>query len=204
MRPRKGPRSAGALALTTTLLAAAGRAVVPWKNGAGITHRLAISPPDADWDTLDWQVSIAEIRRPGPFSVYPGIDRLFAIVDGQVELSIAGRDPMRLTVESAPIAFPGEAAVTSAGIAQALNVMIRRGRYGARATRRSSSTYCRSAVAIVLALQPLEARYGGHSFRLAANDALMIDTADGNLTTLSAHPDFYLIEIDPGLARSAS
>lgn len=189
--------------MTATLLLAAGRTTIPWRNGGGITHRIAISPPDADWDTLDWQVSIAEISRPGPFSVYPGIDRLFAIVDGQVELAIAGRDPMRLTAESSPVAFPGEAAATSAGVAQALNVMLRRGRYGARVTRRSSSTYCRAAVAIVLALQPLEAGYDAQSFRLAANDALRIDGADGTLSTASAHPDFYLIEIDPGLARSS-
>ncbi len=136
--------------------------------------------------------------------ILSGIDRLFAIVEGQVELSIAGRDPLRLTVESSPIAFPGEAEVTSAGIAQALNVMIRRGRYGARATRRSSSTYCRSAVAVVLALKPLAAGYDAQSFRLAANDALMIDDANGKLTMLSAHPDFYLIEIDPLLAQSGS
>lgn len=56
--------------------------VVPWKNGGGVTTEIAAGPPlsgDQDWS---WRVSIADVPATGPFSLFPGIDRTIAVIQG--------------------------------------------------------------------------------------------------------------------------
>ena len=116
--------------MSLKLLRAADRAAIPWKNGGGITHDVALSGTGPD--DFAWRVSIAGIERPGPFSSYPGIDRAFVPVRGKVRLTI-GDQPVTLGPADGPLAFRGEAAVFAeplTGTVEALNVMTRRG--GAR------------------------------------------------------------------------
>ena len=56
--------------------------VMPWKNGQGSTTELAIEPPGAALDGFDWRISIAELRGSGPFSTFPGYDRIIVQLDG--------------------------------------------------------------------------------------------------------------------------
>ncbi|MET0931660.1 MAG: HutD family protein [Aeromicrobium sp.] len=97
----------------------------PWPNGAGSTRELAVSTgPDG---STTWRVSVADLDRDGPFSLFPELDRVFVALG-----------PLRLTVDgvTSPMAagdqtsFPGEAAVSVAvdEPTTALNVMARRGR----------------------------------------------------------------------------
>lgn len=66
----------------STLIPFAGLATVPWKNGSGSTTQIASDPPEADFDSFDWRVSLATISENGPFSVFPGVERTLALVDG--------------------------------------------------------------------------------------------------------------------------
>jgi uncharacterized protein len=107
---------------------------IPWKNGGGMLGDIIASPEGAGLDSFDWRVSTAHVGRDGPFSVFPGIDRVMKIMGGTaLRLEISGMEPVTLTPESAPFAFPGDAttgAVLANGPVDNLNVMVRRGKFG--------------------------------------------------------------------------
>lgn len=50
-----------------------------WKNGGGVTHELA---SEKDELGILWRLSIAEVKQDGPFSMFPDIDRVIALLDG--------------------------------------------------------------------------------------------------------------------------
>lgn len=117
--------------MTFPLLSAADRVAVPWKNGGGITYEVAAWPPGADFDSFDWRVSMAEVRVDGPFSSFPGIDRIMAVLEGRLRLCVEGQPPALLSWRTPHAAFPGDAptrAKVEAGPVLDLNVMARRGR----------------------------------------------------------------------------
>jgi len=116
------------------LLRAADRIATPWKNGGGVTREVAAWPPGAGLDAFDWRVSLAEVAADGPFSTFPGVDRVLTVIAGDgLVLEIDGR-ALRLE-RDARLAFPGEAAVgarLTAGPVGGLNVMVRRDAWTAR------------------------------------------------------------------------
>ena len=103
------------------------RAAGPWANGGGITYEVLRSPQGgADFD---WRVSIAEVASDGPFSPYPGVDRVLILLHGAMVLEIDGVS--HEVSRFAPIEFAGESYVESRlsqGPTMDLNVMTRRGR----------------------------------------------------------------------------
>jgi hypothetical protein len=129
--------------VSATLLPAASRAAVPWKNGGGVLHEIAASidrPDAADaFGRYRWRVATAEIAADGPFSAFPGYDRLFAAIAGNgVGLSVTDRPQALLWPGDPPLAFPGEAATSAFlldGPVRALNVMVRRGAAAATLAR---------------------------------------------------------------------
>lgn len=54
----------------------------PWKNGGGVTTEIAIGPAGATVENFSWRVSRARIERDGDFSVFPGITRWIALMEG--------------------------------------------------------------------------------------------------------------------------
>ena len=106
------------------------RVAGPWANGGGITYEVLRSPQGgADFD---WRMSIAEIASDGPFSLYPGVDRVLILLHGAMDLVIDGVS--RQVPRFSPIAFAGESDVEarlSQGPTMDLNVMTRRGRVDA-------------------------------------------------------------------------
>ena len=56
---------------------------MPWKNGGGETTEIAVSPEGAGLDDFDWRVSMARVESSGPFSLFAGIDRTLAILEGE-------------------------------------------------------------------------------------------------------------------------
>ncbi|HWW27823.1 MAG TPA: HutD family protein, partial [Caulobacter sp.] len=90
--------------------------------------------PGAGLDGFDWRVSLADVAADGPFSAFPGVDRVLTMIAGDgLVLEIDGQ-PVRLE-PGAPLVFPGEAAVMArltAGPIRDLNVMVRRGAWTAR------------------------------------------------------------------------
>lgn len=56
---------------------------LPWKNGGGVTREIAkgaATSLDGDWG---WRLSIADVDRDGPFSVFPETDRVMAVIAGK-------------------------------------------------------------------------------------------------------------------------
>ncbi len=104
---------------------------MPWKNGGGITRELACYPPNAHFDDFLWRVSIADIKQSGSFSVFPGIDRVIALLHGdgmQLHFVDGVRHP--LTIPLQPYRFAGEDTLDAClvdGECQDVNLMLRRG-----------------------------------------------------------------------------
>ncbi|MFP5515014.1 MAG: HutD family protein [Alphaproteobacteria bacterium] len=117
---------------TVTLLSPADHRRVPWKNGGGVTTELAVEPssaPGSDGRFL-WRISIADVAEPGPFSAFPGYDRLIAVVEGDgMRLSVDGAPPVERRRLDPAFAFPGEAPVwcePTAGPIRDVNLMLDR------------------------------------------------------------------------------
>jgi uncharacterized protein len=114
------------------------RAALPWKNGGGLTREVAVAPPASGFEAFSWRISLAEITHAGPFSAFPGVDRLMAVLAGQLEFVAAGAAPVLLTADSPPLHFAGELQVSAeprGGAVSDLNVMTRRGECRAELTR---------------------------------------------------------------------
>ena len=185
------------------ILRATDRVPVPWKNGGGLTREVAAHPPQSDLGNFDWRVSLAEIRRGGPFSSFPGVDRHMAVISGRLELAISGRDTLSLSSDTAPLSFPGDVPVCAEprpGPVTDLNVMTRRGRFVARLTRcRVAQTRVRleAEITLLLALAPLTLRAASIDANLSALDAARFSANAETLRMDSAAADaaFWLIEI---------
>jgi environmental stress-induced protein Ves len=105
--------------------------VTPWKNGGGGTREIVCRPEGAGMEGFDWRVSIATIAGAGPFSAFPGVDRVILLLDGDgVHLQSASGMNHRLERAHAPFAFSGDVALDCSllgGPSTDLNVMTRRG-----------------------------------------------------------------------------
>lgn len=105
----------------------------PWRNGGGVTRELASHPKaasaqDGAWD---WRVSIADVSKAGEFSVFPGMERVITIIDG--ELLLLTVDGSEHPLEKyRPFRFSGEAASSATlptGDIRDLNVIARAGAF---------------------------------------------------------------------------
>jgi environmental stress-induced protein Ves len=116
----------------TLLIPFAGLEPAPWKNGGGSTTELAIAPPGASLDKFDWRISLATIAADGPFSLFGGVDRSLALVDGPgVFLDIDEQGRFALDEDEPLIEFAGEShviATLNGAPSTDFNVMTRRDR----------------------------------------------------------------------------
>ena len=63
---------------------------VPWRNGGGVTRQVVSAGGSGSQD-FDWRISIADVNEPGPFSSFPGVDRIITVVEGEgMDLVIDG------------------------------------------------------------------------------------------------------------------
>jgi len=106
---------------------------MPWKNGLGVTEEVIAYPPGSDIATFGWRLSIAHVGADGPFSVFAGIDRTIALLDGDgLLLDLPDATTIALDPASAPFSFSGDLAITSrnrGGPTIDLNIMTRRGQF---------------------------------------------------------------------------
>jgi uncharacterized protein len=80
----------------------------PWRNGGGTTRELLAWPSAAGWRV---RMSVADVAAPGPFSRFEGVERWFAVLEGEgVVLRLASGE-QRLDRTSEPLRFDGGAAV---------------------------------------------------------------------------------------------
>jgi environmental stress-induced protein Ves len=115
-------------------LAPADARLVPWRNGRGVTRELAIAPPGASFERgdFDWRISAAAVTEPGPFSAFPGIDRVLVVTSGGgLDLDHGAAAPRAHVAPLVPYAFAGDWPTTAelaAGPVTDFNVLTRRGR----------------------------------------------------------------------------
>jgi environmental stress-induced protein Ves len=160
-----------------TILRAADRVAVPWKNGGGITREVVVWPPGVSLGAFDWRVSIAEVSAAGPFSRFENIDRTMAILEGRLALRFSDRN-VELDANSAPLDFAGDIACGGeplGGPVTDLNVMVRRGCAVARVERFTTEQRMSAARQIVLlATAPTTIRLDGDACALGVLDAGLI------------------------------
>ena len=137
---------------------------VPWKNGGGTTRELLAWPNAADWIV---RVSVADIKASGPFSVYEGVDRWFAVLGGgDVSLATHGSAPRQLGASLEALhAFPGDAPTQCTALGDAtqdFNIMLRRARGSLRqySLRHRASLETSAELVALFAAAPVTVRAG--------------------------------------------
>jgi hypothetical protein len=187
------------------LLKAADHRRMPWKNGGGETIEIAVHPEGAALDAFDWRVSMASVTSDGPFSIFPGVDRTLALLDGAaMVLDIKGLGRHRLTPASAPLPFPADAPTSARledGAITDLNVMTRRGVRTHRVVRLDTSGAGRVETTggwtLFVALGPLSVSDGCEERTLQARDAIVSQGQTRFGISIPADaPGFYLVEIE--------
>jgi environmental stress-induced protein Ves len=168
----------------TMLIPFAGLCPIPWKNGGGSTTEIAVFPPDAGFTDFDWRVSLATIGADGPFSVFPGVDRTLALVEGHgVTLDIDG-EPALVSAAEPVVSFEGDARVSAKlnrGTTTDFNAMTRTDRcYHSFGRRRldGPSTFVARAPVTVLFLaegESLELSSDDERIAMVRYDAMLLD-----------------------------
>lgn len=124
--------------------------VVPWKNGRGTTTEFAVWPAGASFERgdYDWRLSAAAVVADGPFSSFPGHERILTVTSGAgLVLEHGASAPRARLRRLEPYRFSGDwetRAALVAGPVADFNVILRRERVraevhalalGARRTR---------------------------------------------------------------------
>lgn len=126
-------------------------AVSRWRNGGGETREIITFPPGAE--QFGWRASIATLAQDGPFSAFPGIDRVITLLHGDpVLLTTPG--VQHLLTPQQPWAFAGELAITAqlqGSISEDFNVMTRRGEWQATVEVITTPVSTQHGIAWVLA-----------------------------------------------------
>jgi len=168
----------------TMLIPFAGLSPVPWKNGGGSTTEIAVFPPDAGFTDFDWRVSLATIGADGPFSVFPGVDRTLALVEGHgVTLDIDG-EPALVSAADPVLSFEGDARVSAKlnrGTTTDFNAMTRTDRcyhsFGRRRLDGPSTFVARAPVTVLFLAEgdSLELSNEDERIAMVRYDAMVLD-----------------------------
>lgn len=108
---------------------------MPWKDGGGQTTQIAVHPSDSTLSTFDWRVSFADVAVDGPFSRFPGVDRILVLLSGAGMLLSGDAHAVELRAPFEPYAFSGDNGISCAlvdGPVRDFNLMLRRGRVAGR------------------------------------------------------------------------
>lgn len=186
-----------------TLLPAVARAEARWRNGGGVTCEIAVDDDGAHPAGFGWRLSIAEIGAAGPFSTFPAVDRIAAVLAGTLTLhpGIAAC----LGPADAPVRFAGEAAIEGVpigGPVTVLNLMVARGRWHGdmhRIDPGEGAPAIAVPVALLVATAAAAVVVDGICFNLAPLDALRIEgTRPCLLTVTSAAPAWRIDLFEQG------
>lgn len=161
-----------------------------WRNGGGETREIISFPPGkADFD---WRASIATLARDGDFSLFPGIDRIITLLDGD-GVALYGDGQLRQQLQpNQPFAFTGEEPIAArllAGPSRDFNLMSRRESHSASAgvTRKPFSPLPACAGVVYV----LEGEWQHPQARLAAGQGAWWEGDEGSFTPQS--PDALLL-----------
>jgi uncharacterized protein len=164
---------------------------VPWKNGRGVTEELALWPANASFEDgrLDWRISKAKVEAAGPFSCFPGCERILVVTRGEgLVLSHPESSKRRRLRSLEPYRFSGDEATEAeldARPVEDFNVIVARERASAdvevlRLARRHALLELSPGHAFLhLSAGKLVARVTGEEepFALAAGESLWVRAA---------------------------
>jgi uncharacterized protein len=174
-------------------LSAADARRMPWKNGRGTTEELAVWPEDASFERgdFDYRIAKAGVDSAGPFSSFPGFDRLLVVTRGAgLVLEHGESAPRALLRPLEPYCFSGEwptRAELVAGPIEDFNVLLARERCSAEievlrlGERRARAALTSGQAFAHLLAGSAQARSTGEEepFELVAGDSLWIDDLRG-------------------------
>ncbi|MEU9060145.1 HutD family protein [Streptomyces sp. NPDC048430] len=169
--------------MTPQILRAEDRAPAPGSNGGGVTSEVAVHPTGASTDDFVWRVSVADVARGGPFSAFPGVDRIITVADGPgVALTVDGASHV-MDASYEPFALSGDAVTECrllGGPVVAFNVMARRAEMAARVRVVRSDTAVRPVAGTHVLAIVLDgaAVLRGASVRLGCLDAVLLSDGD--------------------------
>ncbi len=175
-----------------------------WKNGLGWTEEIAVSPIGASLDNFDWRISIAGTESDAAFSTFPSVDRSLAILNGVIELSIAGNPSLSLDEESTPVTFSGDvdsSARIELGPLVDFNVMTRRGSFVHRLIRQPMDGPTQlqlqgNLIALLSSKGTATVSFGSQHEKLAAGDLALFEGWYGTATLIPERlVNVLLIEI---------
>jgi environmental stress-induced protein Ves len=75
-----------------------------WRNGGGLTRELLAWPDAANWNV---RLSVADVQASGPFSRFDGLERWFAVLEGDGVVLRSDFATHHLTAQSEPFHFDG-------------------------------------------------------------------------------------------------
>jgi len=111
-----------------------------WRNGMGLSWDIASQPPGTE--DFGWRLATALIESDVPFSDYPGVDRIFTLIEGNgLDLDFEGRTTLRVGRRFVPHPYPCDVPTFCRlrdGPCRALNLFTRRGQWSATADVLSS------------------------------------------------------------------
>jgi environmental stress-induced protein Ves len=173
---------------------------MPWKNGQGITEEVMAFPPGSDMASFGWRISIAHVGADGPFSVFAGIDRTIALLDGAGLYLEMPDETVELGLRTDPLPFSGDLKISSrnkGGPTIDLNIMTRRGSFEHRMRRIRGGLIDIAERGTILVFNECGmAFFGDRDIDVDRFDALVVDPADGPLR-VPPGTDVLVIEVTP-------
>ncbi|GAA2686146.1 HutD family protein [Streptomyces lunalinharesii] len=165
------------------VLRAQERTPAPWKNGGGVTTEVAARPEGAGTGDFLWRVSIADVARSGPFSVFEGVERTITVVDGPgMALTVDGTLHV-MAAPYEPFAFSGDSDTQCellGGPIVDFNVMVRRADATARVriVRDRVEVRPEAGTSVLAVVLEGSAALGGEPVRLDRLDAALLSEGD--------------------------
>ncbi len=170
----------------------------PWRNGGGSTKEIAAFPLNAGLDDFLWRLSVAEIKQPSAYSLFPEIDRTQILIAGdRLTLRNQNGQSKRLLAYE-PFSFAGEQAwfAEPEDDCQMLNVMTSRTKVLSELEIIRGNLNCvgdgRHPVMMVVKGEYVSE---DDSQRLVCGDVVQPALALGEKFVLSASPDALMIAI---------
>lgn len=188
---------------------------MPWKNGGGTTHEIAVGPEGAGMEDFLWRLSVAEVATSGPFSAFPGVDRTITLLEGDgLKLDFDEGDDLVLDVPWRPAAFDGGRACQGrliGGPVKDFNVMTRRGRATHRvravdlADQELTEALENEVTGILLLEGSVVGRLEGETHEIAPREILLVERGAEEKGTwklaAGAETRALIVEIDLSIAR---
>jgi environmental stress-induced protein Ves len=136
--------------MSWNLVSLESRPAQSWRNGGGTTRELLAWPQAADWTV---RISVADVQTSGAFSRFDGVERWFAVLEGDGLVLRTDFAEHHLTRDSDPFRFDGGLHIEAApvrGPTRDFNLMAQPGR--SRLERVRGARQVRGAAGALLAL----------------------------------------------------